>query len=129
MRKKSEHAEVLEALKIKEIKDRSLEDEKQSCKHFFVDSEIEKVRVRAFNYALGTLNKKISEGKIDLVFGQLNCTAKANLAIGFILKNIEDGKFRYFHAHENNTLLNRSKIVCTGDDMVDLKEILNKTCN
>ena len=31
--------------------------------------------------------------------------AKVNLALGFILQNIEDGGFRYFYAHENHTLL------------------------
>ena len=40
---------------------------------------------------------------------------------------IEDGSFRYFYAHENNTLLNRSKLVCTHDDLVKLKDFLNKT--
>ena len=50
-----------------------------------------------------------------------------NLAFGFILKNIEDGGFRYFYAHENNTLLDRSKLVCTRDDMANLKDFLNKT--
>ena len=38
-----------------------------------------------------------------------------------------DGRFRYLHAHENNTLLDRSKLVCTKDDLTKLKDILNKT--
>ena len=50
-----------------------------------------------------------------------------NLAFGFILKNIEDGGFRYFYSHENNTLLDRSKFVCTHDDLAKLKDFLNKT--
>ena len=50
-----------------------------------------------------------------------------NLAFGFILKNIDDGSFRYFYAHENNTLLDRSKLVCTHDDLAKLKDFLNKT--
>ena len=50
-----------------------------------------------------------------------------NLAFGFILKNIEDGSFRYFYAHENNTLLDRSKLVCTNDDLAKLKDFLNRT--
>ena len=51
---------------------------------------------------------------------------KLNLALGFILKNIEDGKFRYFYA-ENNTLLEQSKLVNNKDEMAKLKEILKKT--
>ena len=54
------------------------------------------------------------------------CAAKVNLAFGFILKNIEDGRFRYFYAHENNTLLDRSKLVKTKDNLAKLKDILNK---
>ena len=50
-----------------------------------------------------------------------------NLAFDFILKNIEDGGFRYFYAHENNTLLDRSKLVCTHDDLAKLKGFPNKT--
>ena len=50
-----------------------------------------------------------------------------NLAFGFILKNIEDGGLRYFYAYENNTLLDRSKLVCTHDDLAKLKDFLNKT--
>ena len=50
-----------------------------------------------------------------------------NLAFGFILKNIEDGGFRNFYAHENNTLLDRSKQVCTHHDLSMLKDFLNKT--
>ena len=43
------------------------------------------------------------------------------MAFGFILKNIEDGGFTYFYAHENNTLQDRSKLVCTHDDLANLK--------
>ena len=50
-----------------------------------------------------------------------------DLVFGFILKNIEDGGFRYFNAHENSTLLDRSKLVCTHDNLAKLKEFLNQT--
>ena len=50
-----------------------------------------------------------------------------NLALGFILKNIEDWKFGYFHAHENNTLLEQSKLLSNKVDIVNLEEILKKT--
>ena len=38
-----------------------------------------------------------------------------------------DWGFRYFYAHENNTLLDRSKLVCTLDDLANFKDFLNKT--
>ena len=43
------------------------------------------------------------------------------------MKNIEDGGVRYLYAHENNTLLDRSKLVCTHENLAKLKNILNKT--
>ena len=63
---------------------------------------------------------------MDCAPDKLKCVAKLNLALGFVLKNIEDGKFRYFYANENNTLLEQSKLVSNKDDMAKLKEILKK---
>ena len=62
-----------------------------------------------------------------IFFSNLNCAAKVNLGFSFILKNIEDRGFRYFYAHENNTLLGGSKLVCTHSDLAKLKDFLNKT--
>ena len=47
------------------------------------------------------INEKLKE-----VFETLNCAAKVNLALGFILRNVDTDKYRYFYAHENNTLKN-----------------------
>ena len=107
--------------------DQSLREELQSCKHFLVDSEIQKGRHSVFNFAVNNLTAQVIEEKLDRVLDKLKCVAKLNLALGFILKNIEDGKFRYFYAHENNTLLEQSKLVSNKDDMAKLKEILKKT--
>ena len=67
------------------------------------------------------------EEKLDRVLDKLKCVAKPKLALGFILNTIEDGKFRHFYAHKNNTLLEQSKLVSNKDDMAILKEILKKT--
>ena len=103
--------------------DQSLREELQSCRHFLVDSEIQKGRRSVFNFAVNKLTAQVFEEKLD----KLKCVAKLNLALGFILKNVDDGKFRYFYAHENNTLLQQSKLVSSKDDMTKLKEILKKT--
>ena len=76
---------------------------------------------------MNNLTVQVIEKKLDRVLDKLKCVAKLNLALGFFLKSIEDGKFRYFYAHENNTLLEQSKLVSNKDDMVKLKEILKKT--
>ena len=110
-----------------DVDDQSLREELQSCRHFLVDSEIQKGRHSIFNFAVNNLTAQIIEEKLDRVLDKLKCVAKPNLALGFILKNIEDRKFRYFYAHENNTLLEQSKLVSNKDDMAKLKEILKKT--
>ena len=110
-----------------DVDDQSLREELQSCRRFLVDSEIQKGRHSVFNFAVNNLTAQVIEEKLDRVLDKLKCVAKLNLALGFFLKNIEDGKFRYFYAYENNTLLEESKLVSNKDDMTKLKEILKKT--
>ena len=110
-----------------DVEDHSLREELRSCQHFLVDFELERARHKVFNYAIENVNAEIVDEKLDPFCNNLKCAAKVNLAFGFILRNIEDGGFRYFYAHENNTLLDRSKLVCTRDDLAELKKILNKT--
>ena len=93
-----------------------------------VDSEFKKKRRQSvFNFVVNNLTAQNIEEKLDRVLDTLKCAAKPNLALGFILKNIKDGKFRYFYAHENKTLLEQSKLVSNKDDMAKLKETLKKT--
>ena len=101
-----------------DVADHSLREELRSCQHFLVDSKLGRARHKVFNYAVEALNETVNN---------LKCAAKVNLAFGFILKNIEDGGFRYFYAHENNTLLDRSKLACTHDDLAKVKDFLNQT--
>ena len=110
-----------------DVDDHRFREELRSCQHSLVDSELERARHKVFNYAVETLNETIVNEKLDHFFNNLKCAAKVNLVFGFILKNIEDGEFRYFYAHENNTLLDRSKLVCTHDDLAKLKDFLNQT--
>ena len=50
-----------------------------------------------------------------------------NLVFDFILKKIEGGEFRSFYAHENNALLDRSKLVCSHEDLAKVTDFLYKT--
>ena len=110
-----------------DVEDHRLREELRSCQHFLLDSELERTRHNVFKYALETLNETIVNEKLDHFFKNLKCAAKVNLAFGFILKNSEDGGFRYFYAHGDNTLLDRSKLVCTHDDLAKLKDFLKQT--
>ena len=80
-----------------------------------------------FNFVVNNLTAQVIEEKVDCVLDKLKCAAKLNLALGFNLQNIKDGKLRYFYAHENKTLLEHSKIVSNKNDMAKLEEFLKKT--
>ena len=110
-----------------DVEDHNLREGLRSCQHFLVGPELERARHKVFIYAVETLNEAIVNIKLDLFLNNLKCAAKVNLAFGFILKSIENGGSRYFYAHENNTLLDRSKHVWTHDDLANLKDFLNKT--
>ena len=110
-----------------DVDDQSLREELQSCRHFLVDSEIQKGKHGVLNFAVNSLTAQVIEEKLDRFLDKVKCVAKPNLALGFILKNIEDGNFRFFYAHGNNTLLEQSKLVSNKDDMAKLQEILKKT--
>ena len=100
-----------------DVEDQSSREDLRSCQHFLVDSDFDRARHKVINYAVQTLNETIVNDKLDQLLNNLKCAAKVNLAFGFILENMEDGGFRYFYAHENNMLLDRSKLVCTHDDL------------
>ena len=109
--------------------DADLGEELQAYQQFLVDPDLEKGRHRVFNFAMSTFDNSLINKKLDLKFNGLKCAAKVNLAFGFVLKNVEDGSCRCFYAHENNTPMERSKLVCTPDDIINLKEKLQKMDN
>ena len=111
---------------LEDIDDAELKEELSSCNYFVVDSELEKGRHCVFSFAMSSSNNSYLNKKLVLTFNQLKCAAKLNLAFGFVLKVIDDGTCRYIYAHENNTAVERSKLVCTQDDMLNLKEKMQK---
>ena len=87
---------------------------------------MENGRHRVFNFAMSSFDISLLNDKLNYVFKELKCAAKVKLEFGFFLKNVEDGSCRYFYAHENNTVMERSKRVCTADDIANLKKKLQK---
>ena len=74
-----------------DVEDHSFREELRSCQHFLVESELERVRQKVFNYAVETRNETIVNEKFDHFFNNLKCAAKVNLAFGFILNSPDDG--------------------------------------
>ena len=105
-----------------DVEDQSLREEMESCKHFLMDTEMENERHRVFKFAMSSFNMSLLNDKLDYVFKELKCAAKVNLAFGFVLQNFEDGSCRCFYAHENITVMERSKLKCTQADKTNLKD-------
>ena len=106
--------------------DMNLKEELRSCQLYLVECERERARHKVFNYAIENLNATKVNVRFGHFFNRLRCAAKMNLAFSFILKNIEDGGFGSSYAHEINTLLARSKVVCSKDDLAKQKDVFTK---
>ena len=51
--------------------DKNLEEELQSCRHFLVDSEIQKGRHSVFNFVVNNLTAQVIEENLDLNLDKL----------------------------------------------------------
>ena len=103
----------------------ALRQELTPCQHFSVDSDFVRGRKHVFNFASTNVTPRFLREKIQQVFESLHCAAKVNLALGFVLPNVEDGSYRYFYAHENNLLLERSLLIAKKEDMTELQQRLD----
>ena len=104
----------------------SLNEELAACQHLLDDMHAEHGRQEVFNFSLSDLdNKKINE-KIDEVFTKLKYAAKVNLALGFILRNVETNDYRYYYPHENNLLLDQAFLLSNRNDLLNLQTKIEK---
>ena len=109
-----------------DVDDQSLREELESGKHFLTDTEMEIGRHRVFNFAMSSFEISLLNDKLDYVFKELKSAAKVNIAFGFIPKILEDAMCRYSYAHENNTIMERIKLVCTQADKTNLNDRMQK---
>ena len=110
-----------------DVDDQSLREELEFCKHSLTDTEMENGRRRVFKFVMSSFDMSLLNDKLDYVFKELKCAAKVNFAFGFVLKNSEGGMRGYFYAHENNTIMERSKLLCTQLDTTNLEDRMQKT--
>ena len=106
-----------------------LKEELSACQHFLVDKELENGRHKVFNFKISKLDTKIINQKLEEVFNKLDSAAKINIALGFVLRNSETGEYRYFYAHENNTLFEKSHLLCTKADLITIQGKVEKFDN
>ena len=76
-----------------------------------MDSEIDNGRHRTFNFAVNNLDSEVMFEKLDSGFDSRKGASKLDLVLEFVLRIVEKGSCRCYHAHENITQLNRSKLV------------------
>ena len=104
----------------------SLKEELAGCKHLIDDMHAEHSRHNVFNFSLSNLDTKEINEKLDEVFANLNCAAKLNLALGFLLQNIETNDYRYYYPHENNLLLDRAFLLSNRNNLINLQNEIEK---
>ena len=95
-----------------------LKDELSACQHFLVDTEMENGSHKVFNFQMSKLDTKIIKEKLEEVFNKLDSAAKIKIALGFVLRNVETGEYRYYKAHENHTLFEKPYLLCTKADLI-----------
>ena len=71
-----------------------LKEQLSACQYFLVDTEMENGRHKVFNFQRSKLHTKIISEKLEEVFNKLDSAAKINIALGFVLRNIETGESR-----------------------------------
>ena len=106
---------------VRDVVNRNLREKLQSCKHFLTDTEMENGSHRVFNFAILSFDISLLNDKLDFLFEELKCVPKVNFAFRFVLEKIEDGMCIFFYAHENSTIMESAKLLCTQADMTDLK--------
>ena len=87
---------------------------------------MENGRHQVFNFKLSKLDPHEINKKLKEVFENFNCAAKFKLALGFILRNVDTDKYRYFYAHVNNTCFEKSHLLCSKGDLVSLQDRIEK---
>ena len=103
-----------------------LKEKISAYQHFLLNKEMENGRHKVFNFQMSKLNTKIINEKFEEVFNKLDSAAKINISLGFVLRNIETGEYRYFYSHENNTLFEKPHLLCTKADLITIKGKVEK---
>ena len=105
--------------------DQALRQQLTACQHVLVDSEFFGSRQHVCNFASTNVTPKFLREKIRQVFESLHWAAKVNLALGFVLRNVEDGSYRYFYAHEINILVERSLLIANRGNTTEIQQRLD----
>ena len=84
---------------------------------------------KVFNFKTSKLGSTIINEKFEEVFNKLDSANKIKIALGFVLQISETGEYRYFYAHENKTLFEKSHLLCTKADLITIQGKVEKFDN
>ena len=107
-------------------RDQELREELTTCKYFLVDSELVRGRQHVFNFASNRIDSSFLKDKLQHVYENLQYATKIIMALGFVLRNVEDGNNRYFYAHENNLLVERSQLMANKENLLELQKSVDE---
>ena len=71
-----------------------LRDGLNASQHFLTDTEMENGRHKVFSLQFSKLDPNLDNEKLHQVIEKLDCAAKINIALGFVLRNIETGEHK-----------------------------------
>ena len=102
-----------------------LKEALRACQHVLVDTEMENGRHQVITFQMSKLDTKIINENLE-VFNKLDSAAEINIALGFVLRNFETGEYRFFYAHENKTLFEKTHLLCTKADLISIQGKVEK---
>ena len=83
-------------------------------------------RHKVLNFQMSKLDTKSINEKLEEVFNKIDSAAKINIALGFVLPNVDTGEYRYYYAHENNILFEKSHLLYTKADLITIQGKVEK---
>ena len=69
---------------------------------------------------MSKLDTKIINEKLEEIFNKLDSITKIKITLGFVLRNVTTGKYRFYYAHENNTMFEKSHLLSTKADLIEI---------
>ena len=99
-------SENLDPVNLSEFDDNpKLMEEMSSVQHFLRDSKTEMIRKIIYSFRIKEIDTNVLKEKVELLYNELSCSAKVNLAFGSVLQNVhKENTFEYFYPADNNTI-------------------------
>ena len=105
---------------------KKLKKELSACQLFLVDMEMENGRLNSLKFQMPKLDIKVINEKLEEVFNKLDSAAKINIPIRFVQQNFKTGEYRCFYDHEDNTLIEKSHLLCAKADLIAMQGKVEK---